>query len=143
MKSMAKRKCILVPVDFSPTTVPLIRYSRALADQLDATMVVLHVVQPFSVDWRMDMEPFHRQQRSAARQELNELLTTELKHRKHVSVELRSGHPVEEITKYAQVCGADLIVVGAHGHAGIAQVLLGSVGGRVAAQAPCPVLVFR
>jgi nucleotide-binding universal stress UspA family protein len=39
--------------------------------------------------------------------------------------------------------GADLLVVGSRGHAGLAEALLGSVGQYCAHRAPCPVLIMR
>jgi nucleotide-binding universal stress UspA family protein len=39
--------------------------------------------------------------------------------------------------------GADLVVVGSHGRAGVARLMLGSVAAKVVAQSPVPVLVAR
>ena len=39
--------------------------------------------------------------------------------------------------------GVDLIVMGTHGRAGLAHVLLGSVAERVVRKAPCPVLTVK
>ena len=39
--------------------------------------------------------------------------------------------------------GADLLVVGASGHGGLADALLGSVGQYCAHHAPCPVVIMR
>ena len=51
------------------------------------------------------------------------------------------GHPAEVLVAAAQ--GADLLVVGSRGHAALPGRLLGSVSERVAARAPCPVVVVR
>jgi nucleotide-binding universal stress UspA family protein len=39
--------------------------------------------------------------------------------------------------------GADLLVVGSRGHAGLAEALLGSVGQYCVHHAPCPVVIMR
>ena len=45
------------------------------------------------------------------------------------------------ITLVTEAKGADLLVVGRRGHAGLAHLVLGSVSRYVVAHAPCPVLV--
>jgi hypothetical protein len=52
----------------------------------------------------------------------------------------RVGKPAAEILDYARAASADLIVAGSHGHGAIANMILGSVAGRLVRQAPCPVL---
>ncbi|MEC5193379.1 MULTISPECIES: universal stress protein [unclassified Arthrobacter] len=58
-----------------------------------------------------------------------------------VTGEVTEGHPAEVLLKAA--AGADLLVVGSHGHGGFAGMLLGSVSSHAVHQAHCPVLVVR
>jgi nucleotide-binding universal stress UspA family protein len=62
-----------------------------------------------------------------------------------VDVELASptGPPGEVLAQIAKDKGAELIVVGTHGHTGISRFLLGSVATSVLRHAPCDVLVVR
>jgi nucleotide-binding universal stress UspA family protein len=56
---------------------------------------------------------------------------------------VRAGDPKSVIVDEAQEWGADLIVVGSHGHTGIKRWLLGSVAQSVVSHAPCSVYVVR
>ena len=56
---------------------------------------------------------------------------------------VRTGDPKPVIIDEAQEWGADLIVVGSHGHTGIKRWLLGSVALSVVSHAPCSVYVVR
>ncbi len=62
-----------------------------------------------------------------------------------IRVELvyRGGPPGEVVSEIAQERGAELIVVGTHGHTGLQRFLLGSVATAVLRHAPCDVLVCR
>ncbi|MBI3759993.1 MAG: universal stress protein [Deltaproteobacteria bacterium] len=53
------------------------------------------------------------------------------------------GNTRDTILKQAEGWGADLIVLGSHGHKGINRFLLGSVSQSVAAQAHCSVEIVR
>jgi nucleotide-binding universal stress UspA family protein len=54
-----------------------------------------------------------------------------------------SGDPAGAIAASAASFNADLIVVGARGHGGMARVLLGSVSEKVLRHARCPVLIVK
>ena len=54
-----------------------------------------------------------------------------------------SGPGVDLYGDVARSEHADLVVVGSHGHTGIAKVLLGSVASHIVSHAPCSVLVVK
>jgi nucleotide-binding universal stress UspA family protein len=60
-----------------------------------------------------------------------------------VTTKTREGLPQEVIVREATDWGADLIVLGSHGHSPRRQGLLGSVASSVAAEAPCAVEIIR
>lgn len=60
-----------------------------------------------------------------------------------VSHKIREGHIGQEITEAAESLGAQLVVVGAKGHAAVDRILLGSVSDYVATHVQCSVLVVR
>ncbi|MGA5822832.1 universal stress protein [Kitasatospora sp. NPDC094028] len=51
------------------------------------------------------------------------------------------GDPTDVLLEAAQ--GAEVLVVGSHGHGGFTRVLLGSVSTRCAQHASCPVVIVR
>lgn len=56
---------------------------------------------------------------------------------------VETGDPGATICEVADRVGADIVVVGSHGHGLLARVLMGSVSNHVLHHAPCPVLVMR
>lgn len=57
--------------------------------------------------------------------------------------EVEIGEPGPTICDVAARVGADVVVVGSHGHGWLQRVLIGSVSRHVLHHAPCPVLVMR
>ena len=55
----------------------------------------------------------------------------------------RVGNPAVEIVEWAEANGADLIVIGSHGHTALEALLFGSVTQRVLASTTVPLLVLR
>lgn len=60
-----------------------------------------------------------------------------------VSTTLLEGRPKEAIVEEAERWGADLIVVGSHGHGALKRLFLGSVSLAVATNAHCSVEIVR
>lgn len=55
----------------------------------------------------------------------------------------RDGEPGQQMCALAKTWGADLIVVGRRGRAGLSEIVLGSVSNYVVHHAPCAVLVVQ
>ncbi len=60
-----------------------------------------------------------------------------------IKTEVVVGHPADQIIRYAQENGADMIVMGHRGRSKIAGWLLGSVSKRVSSYSPCTVTIVK
>ncbi len=138
---------ILVPIDFSKLSDAALPWAELLAGRLGAEVVLLHVVEKFSVDYLPAREPASDASVPWMRKSEEDLATTAGRMRQstgaNVSAAIRDGKPFEVICRTAKSLGADLIVLTTHGHTGLNHVLLGSTAERVVRHAPCPVLTVR
>jgi nucleotide-binding universal stress UspA family protein len=140
---------ILVPTDFSKYSQNALTYALAFADKFGADVYLLHVVQdlalfiPDAVIATPPISPPIAQLTSAARMALDHVIQEMSIKNVKLHTEVREGTPFYEIIRFAKESNVDLIVMGTHGHSGLAHVLLGSVSEKVVRKAPCPVLTVR
>ena len=134
-------RSILVPTDFSPTSDAALHYATQMALTLGARLYLMHVPGKTGEHFEANY-PLGRFQ-TASRERLASFLSEEELERLRPEYALRVGAPAEEIVRYADLCDADLIIMGTHGRSGIAHVLMGSVAEQVVRVAPCPVLLVR
>lgn len=148
--SQFQLKRILFATDFSTNSKHAMDVACALADQFQAELHILHVMQdnPFPVV----TEPtgvyglpanYEHLVRASAERSLSELPDPSWGGRQRVVRGLRQGSPFVEIVRYARENNVDLIVIGTHGRSGLSHVLLGSVAEKVVRKAGCPVLTVR
>lgn len=144
---MANAKRILVPVDFSPGSERAVQKATELAQALGAGIDLLHVYQlpVFALpDSSVTVSPTYvadltdRAQR-ALNKHRDELAETNLA----VQTRLIEGVPAQSIVDYANEIGAEMIVMGTHGHSGFKRFLLGSTAERVVRTAATPVLTVH
>jgi nucleotide-binding universal stress UspA family protein len=81
--------------------------------------------------------------RTAVDKAAAKLRTDEGSRQLNVTTEVPSGSPKRVILEEAEAFGADLIVVGSHGHGMLERFLLGSVSQAVALHARCSVEIVR
>jgi nucleotide-binding universal stress UspA family protein len=136
---------IVAAFDGSPGAWQALHQAVLLAREHDALLYALTVEEPV---------PHYREAADEARAEENEVaayFTRVLADARQAaasqSVELQTeavhGHAAQAIVEYASQVGADLIVIGQHGHSGVLERLLGSTSDRVVDTARCSVLVVR
>lgn len=132
---------ILVPVDFSPCSDAALSYAQRFGSPFDSVLHLLHVAEATFLR-AMVANPADKD--TAVLNRLDALLTGAGRERfRPVTAVEHSDHPADEIVRYAGLNDIDLIIMGTHGHTGLAHVLLGSVAEKVVRHAPCPVLTLH
>lgn len=139
-------KRVLVPVDFSDTSLRSVAQARAMARQFGGSVVLLHVVE-ISYSYAdvavFDQAALERDLREGAEQRLDDLAAGCRAEGVPAETHVRMGRPARVIAEAATEHKADLIVISTHGYTGLKHVLLGSTAENVVRYAPCPVLVLR
>jgi len=134
---------ILVATDFSAQARNALEWARALASVLGAKLVLLHVIDIFSLaeagcgmEGGLDPLPLLRQQTGKCMAELKELLP-------EAETVIREASPRPTIVEAARDLNCQLIVMGTHGRSGLAHLVLGSVAEYVVRHSSVPVLTVR
>src|SRR5437016_4276890 len=157
-------KRILVPIDFSDATPPVIDLARQLAKGLDAEIHLVHVKEltaaaaPGALGYGLagmpELAPMpgmtgpvfdpmpqpipeNEDQKSQLAQWQREIAQDGIK----VSLHEPTGTVAEEILNQADVLQADLIVMGTHGHGAMYKLLVGSAAKAVLKHSSRPVLL--
>ena len=139
-------KTILVPVDLSVAGPQVCDAACELARQMDARLLLLHVVQPppvmvteiYALDTGQAEEMLVAAER-AGTDRLRELAARCGKRGIETRTLHRVGLPVPEILAHAGK--ADYLVMGSQGHGAMYDLLVGSTTHGVLKKAPCPVVV--
>lgn len=137
---------VLVPVDFSPWSLPAIRLARAVAP--GAELVVLHAFEaPFESKLQFAsvgeeaIDRYRAATRQEAQSELDRLIAEADLDSERVSARVIHGPTSRVILAQEQEQDCDLIVMGKHGQGVMEDLLLGSVTKHVLAEADGDVLL--
>lgn len=157
---------ILIAIDRSTFSKTVFSEGLALAKNMNASLMLLHVMFPqgesessflaptwtlsnwdyySGVDTRL-IEDYHKQWLEYRQQSLNFLCSlAEEAMAQGVQTEWsqNAGNPGQVICDVAKSWGADLIVVGRRGHSSLSELLLGNISNYVLHRAPCSVLVVH
>lgn len=141
-------KKILIPIDFSKTSLKALDHAAYLAKISDAEITLLHVPESLSVTTGtgvFDPPDFHEDyEKNIADQSNKRLdeLAAGLKKKGNLKVNTLTviGSPKKEILNVSKKIKADLIVMGTHGASGIKEFFIGSNTFSIIKDAKCPVL---
>ncbi|MEZ5572339.1 MAG: universal stress protein [Halioglobus sp.] len=141
---MAQYQNILVAVDLSEDSTPVVQRARGIADANGAQLNLIHVIEPLSFayggDIPMDFSGIQEEIHQQATQQMRRFSLSNNIDEHHQRIVL--GKPEVEIHAAAKELGCDLIVVGSHGRHGLA-LLMGSTANGVIHGASCDVLAVR
>lgn len=137
---------ILVPTDFSAPSDAALDCARLIALRFDASVHLLHVIDVEQMERRFGLDVFvdTPDSRAARLRDARERLAHRIfayeRENSRVTTEVVFGPAARTAAQCARDNGFDLIVMGTHGRAGIARVMLGSVSEHVVRHAACPVI---
>jgi nucleotide-binding universal stress UspA family protein len=125
---------IVVPIDFDQPSVYALRrgaeiFRRSPAFELE----VLHVIERTGLS---ELESDWKEVVTRSAKKLQEFMRAKLADPsaiagRQVGLHVRTGNAVDEIVRFADEVGAQLIVVGSHGRKGLAKKILGSTSEKI------------
>lgn len=138
-------KKILCATDFSDASKNALRYANEFARSMDATVVILHIVEPrpITTDMSVAYIPIETDLEKAAEDDLAQLVVDEKYKGITATRIVLIGEASEMILQQAKTQDVDLIILGSHGRSGLSRLLMGSVAEAVVRKAPCPVLIVK
>jgi nucleotide-binding universal stress UspA family protein len=141
-------KKLLVPTDFSLTSLKAMRYAIELAKHFGGTIVLMHVVErpTFAPSFRSTgtaATELDAQARAWAEGELDKMIKNEVPSGVEVKTMLRGGSAAPQIIAVAKELDVDLVVMGTAGQGFQQHLFMGSVAEKVVRKAPCAVLTVR
>jgi nucleotide-binding universal stress UspA family protein len=141
---------ILVPIDFSETSLKALDQAMELAATVGAMVIVMHAYEIPTMGLGLVPEATFVASASdagriasIAQSALRGVVDAHADRGVIIESVLREGPAWREIDAVAEEMGADLIVIGTHGRRGIVRALLGSVADKVVRLAHRPVLTIH
>jgi nucleotide-binding universal stress UspA family protein len=142
-------KRILCAVDFSDSSLSALAYALTLAEEADAQLTLLHVIDmppelrenPLGPDF--DIDRMRAAAESEALRRLRALVPEAARTYCTVATAVVEGRAYRQVLQHAAEQRSDLIVLGVHGRGAIDLLLFGSTTHHVVRAATCPVLIVR
>jgi nucleotide-binding universal stress UspA family protein len=146
---------LLCAVDFSDVSLAALEYAFSLAQEADAALTILHVLEwpweeppppkladlPF--EQGLALAEYRRYCEVSATARLESLVPASMRGSHPPVTRLRNGKPYVQILHVAADEGTDLIVIGVRGHHPLDVALFGSTTNQVVRRATCPVLTLQ
>jgi nucleotide-binding universal stress UspA family protein len=140
---------ILCAVDFSQSSLDALAYAINMAQEADAQLTLLHIVElppVLSEEPAMPALDLSRVREAAvadARRKLHELIPEQARTYCTVDAAVVEGRAYREILRHATEQRSDLIVMGVHGRGALDLLVFGSTTHHVIRASACPVLIVR
>jgi nucleotide-binding universal stress UspA family protein len=140
---------ILCPVDFSESSLRALAHAVSMAEEADARLTLLHVIETPSVispepaALEIDLARIRESAVTETSRRLHELIPQQARTYCTVETAIVQGGAHREILRQAADQRSDLIVMGGHGRGAVDMLLFGSTTHHVIRGSACPVLIIR
>jgi nucleotide-binding universal stress UspA family protein len=145
---------LLCAVDFSDSSLAALQSAVSLAQEADARLTVLHVIEwpweeppppkleelPF--EQASALAEYRRYCEKAAAKRLETLVPDNIRSYPPSTL-VRHGQPYVQILEVAADQGSDVIVIGVRGRNALDMMMFGSTANQIVRRATCPVLTLR
>lgn len=145
---MKEIKKILFPVDLSETSEKIVPYVQTMAEKFNAEIHLLFVAR--MMDYFVSIyvphpsiDQFVGEVTEGAKKRLKEFAAEHFSKFFVAEPVVISGDASDEIIRYCENRGIDLLIMGTHGRKGLDKVIFGSVADRVSKMATVPVLLIN
>lgn len=143
-------KTVLAAIDFSDATAGVVEAAAEIAKAFGSTLHLLHVIEPeptytaygFTPDEFPAIHTFHEETRTRAQKTLDAAGERYSAGGLPLVTHLGDGSPLQVLEDKAKELGADLVVLGSHGHGVVASLLLGSVAEGLVRKSVVPTMVI-
>jgi nucleotide-binding universal stress UspA family protein len=140
-------KNILFPVDFSTASAKVAPYVKEIAEKFQSEVHIVFVARVFDYFESIyvphpSITNFQTEVVKGGVKKLEEFTET-LFQGTPCKTQVLSGDAAEEILKYSEKHGIDLIIMGTHGRKGLERTIFGSVAERVVKKSLVPVLTVN
>ena len=146
-------KRIVCAADFSDCSMHALEYALSLAQEADAHLTVVHVLElpadlPREIHETVlggprNLLEYVTLAEEDRRARLRDAIPERVRAHGAVDTILATGKPYREILRVAEERQADLLVIGVHGRGAADRLLFGSTAQHLVRQATCPVLTLR
>jgi nucleotide-binding universal stress UspA family protein len=144
---MKQIRNILVPVDFTKSSLHAARHAASLAQRYNARLYVLHVKEPFPVHGRVvagSLEDVQKHRLIKEQTQLSEVIPVEFKNAIAVEEIQVSGIPVYGvIVEKARQFNVDVIVMASQDRRSWVRFFKKNITAQVIRNSPCSVFVVR
>lgn len=137
-------KQVMVPIDFSETSLSALKYGIVIANKLSADLRIVYVMS--KGQYAIGFEPESTNTTNPSR--LLDKLLLEYRQQYYVAngkfdYKIREGQVSVELSNQVHYDDTTIVVMGSHGVSGITESWIGSNAYRMLSSAPCPVLIIR
>ena len=146
MSKEMKINKILLPIDGSEASFKTAKYAIALANQINASIIMLHVITvPDFPRYLKSIDVYYEEVKKEVENWFDMIADLWQSKNLKIKTKIVTGvfSVVESIVEVADKENVNIIVIGSRGRSQFKKLLLGSVTNGVVTHAKCPVLVVK
>ena len=149
---MSRISNIMVAVAFTPHTQELFNYAAELAENLNARLTAVNVLNIKDVDhvsdirsmgYNVNEEDYIKGIEEERKNLLQRIVEDSTFPKDRVETVFRVGHPFEELMSVMKENKVDMIVMGTKGHSYLHTLLVGSVAEQMFRHSPVTIVSYR